>query len=383
MDRFNEPKSSLEGLLDPLTDALDHTLAVSSAIVSGVDPPRISLYEPMCSIPYDWNDTTDQSDAIKPTHLTTISKAIPPTASAKDRSNKVHENWSTPHPLQRTVAGVNPREDTPKYTRHAPVQLKPTSLANSVTSTDFKQHAHPQLKPKSQTTTPRVDQSSVLPPTQTVSSRSTDSLTKPTCSLNLMCYRSGSQGCVRRQIHVLSQARLGVSRDDYSKIVSVKNSGGLIRNDKEFFAALHREYEHHICGFWRRYLSLKTLRQIRLLSYTPSTRPEVVPMDDFTLQEIFYAYQHFESIKTESEWIEWVFRLRQADRRHALEFVEDWSGFRIGLVGSVPWVAATVVGVAWTARGGDAQTAFTVAGFILTVGTSLLALLAIISKIES
>lgn len=49
----------------------------------------------------------------------------------------------------------------------------------------------------------------------------------------------------------------------------------------------------------------------------------------------------------------------------------------------MPWVVATVVGVAWTAKGGDAQTAFTVAAFILTVGTSLLALLAIVSKIES
>lgn len=49
--------------------------------------------------------------------------------------------------------------------------------------------------------------------------------------------------------------------------------------------------------------------------------------------------------------------------------MEGWSGARIALIGSVPWVAATVVGIAWTVRGGDAQTAFTVAGFILTVGT--------------
>jgi len=93
-----------------------------------------------------------------------------------------------------------------------------------------------------------------------------------------------------------------------------------------------------------------------------------------------------------------VFQLRQKDRRHALEFVEGWSGFRIGIVGSIPWVVATVVGVTWVAKGGDAQTAFTVAAFILTVGTckyiiplllsvaenrtAWLALLAIVSKIE-
>jgi hypothetical protein len=97
----------------------------------------------------------------------------------------------------------------------------------------------------------------------------------------------------------------------------------MICSDQQFFQALDQEYEQHSRGFWRRYLSFKTLRRIRLLSYTPTSRPEVVQMDDFTLQEVFCAYRHPESIKTESDWIDWVFRLRQADRRHALEFVED------------------------------------------------------------
>ena len=216
-------------------------------------------------------------------------------------------------------------------------------------------HYQELARPASYAITPAsnaIDQSTILPPTQRAVSPTVDGLNKPTCSLNLMCYRPGSQGCIRRQIQV--------ARKEYP---------GMIRTDQEFFHALHREYEQYICGFWRRYLSLKTLRQIRLLSFTPMTRPEVVSTDDFTLQEIFYAYEHPEDIKTECEWIDWVFRLRQADRRHALEFVEGWSGFRIGLIGSLPWVVATVVGVVWTVRGGDVQTAFTVAAFILTVGT--------------
>jgi hypothetical protein len=94
-----------------------------------------------------------------------------------------------------------------------------------------------------------------------------------------------------------------------------------------------------------------------------------VPLDDFTLQEVFHAYNNPSMIETEAAWIDWVFNLRQADRRHALEFVEGWSGSRIATVGSVPWVSATIVGVVWVVRGGDAQTAFTVASFILTVGT--------------
>lgn len=42
---------------------------------------------------------------------------------------------------------------------------------------------------------------------------------------------------------------------------------------------------------------------------------------------------------------------------------------------------SALVGVVWTLRGGDADTAFTVVAFILTIGTTLLALLAIVSKI--
>lgn len=220
-------------------------------------------------------------------------------------------------------------------------------------------------------------QKHVLPPIHDETIVITESAEKPTCSLNLTCYRSGRHGCLRRQIQV-------------ARTPAAPNPNGhvLVTEDQEFFRAVSREYEQHLCGFWRRCTTLKTLKRIRLLSvslgkeklhgdmiltavkYTPSSRPQVVPLDDFTLQEIFYAYQNPNSVEPDQEWIDWVFRLRQPDRRHALEFVEDWSGFRIGLVGSIPWVAATVVGVTWVAKGGDTQTAFTVAAFILTVGTS-------------
>lgn len=203
---------------------------------------------------------------------------------------------------------------------------------------------------------------------------------KPICSLNLICYRPGSQGCVLRQVRVIARERFDDEKE-YDKAVG--DDPHIIKTDQEFFEEMRREYNEHMCSFWRRHFSLKTLRHIRLLSYTPTTRPEIVPLDDFTLQEVFHAYNNPATVATMDSWITWVFRLRQRDRRHALEFVEGWSGARIAMIGSVPWVAATVVGVAWTVRGGDAQTAFTVAGFILTVGTALLALLAIVSKIES
>ncbi|CAO2656555.1 Nn.00g053580.m01.CDS01 [Neocucurbitaria sp. VM-36] len=223
---------------------------------------------------------------------------------------------------------------------------------------------------------PRL-RTSIQPPTKILVTPTTDTFTKPTCSLNLICYRPGSQGCVRRQMQVARKSHV----QPQEKVP--QQNAGLITSDEQFFLALSREYNQHICGFWRGLVSLKTLRQIRLLSYTGASRPEIVPLDEFTLQEIFHAYKHPSSITTDEAWIDWVFRLRQQDRRHALEFVEGWSGFRIALIGSVPWIAATIMGIVWVSRGGDAQTAFTVAGFILTVGNSLLALLAIVSKIET
>jgi hypothetical protein len=84
---------------------------------------------------------------------------------------------------------------------------------------------------------------------------------------------------------------------------------------------------------------------------------------------MYYAYCNPTTIKSETEWIEWVFRLRGSHKRHALEFVEGWNSTRVAVAAMVPWLAATIVGVVWAVTGGDAQTAFTVAGFILTSGT--------------
>lgn len=78
-----------------------------------------------------------------------------------------------------------------------------------------------------------------------------------------------------------------------------------------------------------------------------------------------------------------MYHLRQPDQRHALEFVEGWNGPRIAILGTIPLVFSTLVGLIWSIRTGDWQTAFTVAGFILTSGTLLLALLAVVSGIEA
>lgn len=94
-----------------------------------------------------------------------------------------------------------------------------------------------------------------------------------------------------------------------------------------------------------------------------------MPLDDFVLQEMYYAYRHPSSVKSETEWVEWVFRLRRRNKRHALEFVEGWNSTRVIIAATLPWLVSCLVGIIWTATGRDAQTAFTVASFILASGT--------------
>ena len=96
------------------------------------------------------------------------------------------------------------------------------------------------------------------------------------------------------------------------------------------------------------------------------TRPTVIPLDEFVLQEMMYAYRNPDKIGTKDAWVQWVFHLCQKNRRHAIEFVEGWDATRIATAAVIPWLGSCVVGLGWTIAGGDPQTTFTVAGFILT-----------------
>jgi hypothetical protein len=109
----------------------------------------------------------------------------------------------------------------------------------------------------------------------------------------------------------------------------------------------------------------------------------MVPFDDFVLQEMLYAYTNPSKVNTSHSWIEWVFRLRRGEQRHALELVEDWNTKRIMIAGTVPWFVSCVFGILWAVFTKDIQGAFTIASFILTGATIALALLAVISGIES
>ncbi|KAK4103374.1 hypothetical protein N658DRAFT_505733 [Parathielavia hyrcaniae] len=144
-------------------------------------------------------------------------------------------------------------------------------------------------------------------------------IAKPTCSLNLVCYRSGAKGCDLVQVQCV---RRSMFSSDASFATVVETHPRLVHADDQFFREICRLYTTEMCGFFRRYFSLKTLRAFRVLTFTPTTRPTVVPFDDFVLQEMMYAYRHPDRLSSTHDWVDWVFWLRQKDRRHALEFVE-------------------------------------------------------------
>lgn len=274
------------------------SIPAASTTAYGVDPPRLSQYQATQS-PLDFEHYIRPEVVCDPQRRTTAEHQASTLDTTNEAMLSIAGEENNEDENGQLFARPLKRRGTPRYLPYSrdriPVEARSPSPASSRSLADYNSSPYPSPHTPSVLIEP-----SVLPPTQEVTSPKVDSSSKPTCSLNLMCYRSGRQGCIRRQIRVASKTRWAASIPDIPKEFWDEKLD-MICNDQQFFHALHQEYEQHIRGFWRRYLSLKTLRQIRLLSYTPTTRPEVVPMDDFTLQEVFYAYRHPESIKTELE----------------------------------------------------------------------------------
>ena len=83
-----------------------------------------------------------------------------------------------------------------------------------------------------------------------------------------------------------------------------------------------------------------------------------------------FAYANPLKVTSKHDWVEWAFKLKQKDKRYALEFVEGWEATRIAVLGSVLWMASFLLGIIWSVRGGDIQTVFTVASFVLAAASS-------------
>lgn len=88
-------------------------------------------------------------------------------------------------------------------------------------------------------------------------------VSRPTCSLNLVCYRSGAGGCVLRQVQAVLESRFA---DKETFRAALAQNPQLVATDAQLFRALRRAYWKEMSGFWRRHLSLKTLRGLRVLA---------------------------------------------------------------------------------------------------------------------
>lgn len=87
-------------------------------------------------------------------------------------------------------------------------------------------------------------------------------------------------------------------------------------------------------------------------------------------QEVLWNFYKPSRVKKDSfRYVDWIFKLRQEEQRHALEFVEGWSGWRVALAGSIPGMISTGVATAWALMGGELSTVFTVSSFVLAIST--------------
>lgn len=94
-------------------------------------------------------------------------------------------------------------------------------------------------------------------------------------------------------------------------------------------------------------------------------------LPQYIKQDILFAYKNPQKLRSTDEWIRWVYNLRQPERRYALEFMESWSAIRILIAVSILLLSSTALGIAWAAAKDDAQTAFTVASFVLAAGSRM------------
>lgn len=84
---------------------------------------------------------------------------------------------------------------------------------------------------------------------------------KPTCSLNLVCYRSGAKECELRQIQGILRDRC--SSDEAFEAAKMAHPS-LISTDHQFFHEMKSMYETEMCGFLRRHLSPKSLQAFQV-----------------------------------------------------------------------------------------------------------------------
>jgi len=91
-------------------------------------------------------------------------------------------------------------------------------------------------------------------------------ISKPTCSLNLVCYRSGAKGCELQQIQCTLRSKFPTNESFHNTIAANQH---LVYTDVQFFLQMRHLFRAKMCGFFRRHFSLKFLRALQILVVSP------------------------------------------------------------------------------------------------------------------
>lgn len=108
---------------------------------------------------------------------------------------------------------------------------------------------------------PRDQETGLVPPCKSNAYPTEWDTSNPECSLNLFCRRTRRGGYVGHQIQAIDTRRY--DRDEIEE--KIRRNPRLVYNDWMFFEELNRAYYTQICGFWRRWFALKTLRTFQLV----------------------------------------------------------------------------------------------------------------------
>jgi len=88
----------------------------------------------------------------------------------------------------------------------------------------------------------------------------------PLCALELICYRSSSQGCIKGTVLATEENRFNNQAEFFQACKEKKKEGFRVASDnKALFKEIRRVYEKEMCSFWRRWFSLTKVKSIVIL----------------------------------------------------------------------------------------------------------------------
>ncbi|KAL9110457.1 MAG: hypothetical protein Q9227_005001 [Pyrenula ochraceoflavens] len=140
-------------------------------------------------------------------------------------------------------------------------------------------------------------------------------------------------------------------------------------NDCELWRDIRDTFRFDVQPPWERIISLKHVRNIVPVSYSPNGIP--LKLDEEGTpdpKEFSFAYHNPEDLHPEHLWVDWFAGFDADDsRRVGLQFVEGLYADKLAFIGLLATIAIIVVSIVWCVKGGELQTVFTVMGFVLTL----------------